>query len=309
MRVFREQDDSDLGKDALTFALGALGGLTVGVLVSRTITPPRTRRLGSELRERAREAGSRARSVARRLQPARLRRLASEQAGLTELEDRILDAFLADRVLSERGIDVGAISPGIVELSGSVWTEDEAHHAVAVANALPGVRTVVNRMDVEEEARQLDRARRRLEEEDDLGETRWSGRMVGMSRRRQGRETDPDRPDDSQSQTEKALRDADLDQYEDEGIAYEQPQVAARGEVQRANRSDFDEDELSNQDPHGKHAPRTLDEQPQQLNSSARVGQGMKTGTHLRMEQADVPLKPHGGMETEGEDRDTGKTD
>jgi hypothetical protein len=34
-------------------------------------------------------------------------------------------------------------------------------------------------------------------------------------------------------------------------------------------------------------------EQPQALNSQARVGEGMKPGTELRLEQSDVPIKPH----------------
>ena len=54
----------------------------------------------------------------------------------------------------------------------------------------------------------------------------------------------------------------------------------------------FDEDELDNQDPHGKHAAYTLDEPPQELNSAARVGEGMKPAERLALEQSDVPLKP-----------------
>jgi hypothetical protein len=309
MRVFREPEES-FGSNALTFALGAAGGLAIGMLLSRRVAPPRVGRLGSDLRERARAAGARAGSVARRLRPARLRRLAGEQAELTTLEDQVLDAFLADSVLSERGIDVGAISAGIVELSGSVWTHDEADRAVALANSLPGVRTVVNRMEIEQEVRQLERTRSQFDDDDAMGETRWTGRMVGMNRRRQGKETEPDRPDDSQIQEAEALRRADIEQWQDEGLSWEQPHMAERPEVQRAGRTRYEEDELGNQDPHGKHADYTLDEQPQELNTSARVGEGLKTGTHLRLEQADVPTKPHSGnMETEGEDRDERASD
>ena len=35
-------------------------------------------------------------------------------------------------------------------------------------------------------------------------------------------------------------------------------------------------------------------EQPQALNSDARVGEGLKPGTELMLEAADVPVKPHG---------------
>jgi hypothetical protein len=294
MRVFQEPEP-DSGRNALTFMLGAVGGLAIGMLLSRIGAPERVNRLGSGLRERAK-------TVARRLRPARLSRMAVEQEELTGLEDAVLDAFLADSVLSERGIDVGAISHGIVELSGSVWTEEEADRAVHLANSIAGVNTVVNRLDVESEARYRARNRGQVEEDEDEFEgSEWTGRMVGMNRRRQGRQTDPDQSDDSQPQTIKALRDADLRQYEDEDIAYEQPRVQARPDAADPWQVNFDEDELDNQDPHGKHAAYTLDEPPQELNTRARVGEGLKTGEHLALEHADVPLKPHGNMTTKGE--------
>src|SRR5688572_23005021 len=145
MRVF-DEPETDNGRNVLTFVLGAVGGLAIGLLLSRRAAPEKFNRLGTGLRERAK-------TVARRLRPARLRRMAVEQEELTGLEDKVLDAFLADGVLSERGIDVGAISYGIIELSGSVWTEEEADHAVHLANSVAGVKTVVNRLDVETEAR------------------------------------------------------------------------------------------------------------------------------------------------------------
>lgn len=305
MWVLREPDDSEFERNALTFGLGALGGLAIGLLLAQRQRPQRVGQLGSELRDRVR---GQAESVARRLRPGRLRRIAGDQRDLTDLEDRVLDAFLADNTLGERGIDVGAISRGILELSGSVWTRDEAERAVRVASGIPGVETVVNRLDIEEELEQ-GRRRRSNGREQGQGETQWQGRMVGMGRRRQGSETDPDRPDDSQLQTDEALREADEEQWQEEEISFENPVTAARPEAQSARgRTDYDEDELDNQDPHGKHARYTLDEQPQELNTSARVGEGLKTGTHLRLEHADVPKKPHDGtMETEGEDHDTGR--
>lgn len=298
MRVFREPEGPDFGKDALTFVLGAAGGLALGMLLSRRMEAPRVGRLGTDLRERARNVGDRARTAARRLQPARLRRMATEQAGLTSLEDLVLDAFLRDEILSERGVDVGAISPGIVELSGSVWTADEADRAVRLANSLPAVRTVVNRMDIEDEIRKGNQTRRRLEGEDVDGSEALQhsmGRTGGMGSRRQGRETDPDRNDDSHHRELRALEEADRAQLGDEGIATSgsRPRNDQRPEVQSPWRTNYDEDELDNQDPHGKHAAYTLDEQPQERNTSARVGEGMKTGTHLRLEEADVDVKPH----------------
>jgi hypothetical protein len=293
MRVFQEPE-SDNGRNALTFTLGAVGGLAIGMLLSRRATPEQFGRIGTGLRERAK-------TVARRLRPARLRRMAVEQEELTGLEDLVLDAFLADSVLSERGIDVGAISHGIIELSGSVWTEEEADRAVHLANSIAGVNTVVNRLDVESEARYRERNRLDVDDADQYEGSEWTGRMVGMNRRRQGRQTDPDQPDDSQPQTTKALRNADLQQFEDEDIAYEQPRVQRRPESADPWQVNFDEDELDNQDPHGKHAAYTLDEPPQELNSAARVGEGLKSGEHLALEHSDAPLKPHGEMNTKGE--------
>ena len=304
MRVFHEPEEPDYGKEVLTFIVGAMGGLAAGLVLSRRGRPAPSGRLGADLRDRARSVGERARSVARRLQPARLRRMAREQADLTMLEDAVLDAFLADGVLSERGVDIGAISPGIVEISGSVWTEEEADRAVSLARRIPGVETVVNRLDIESEARRLEETRRRLREEGSGINSLQHGvaRTGGMGTRRQGRDTDPDRPDDSQDQELEALEQADRDQWSDEGISTRRPRNAARPEVQ-GRRTGFREDQLGNQDPHGKHTAVTLDAQPQDFNADSRVGEGLKPGEELDLEAADVPVKPHSQ-----EGRDVGPT-
>lgn len=290
MRVLHQQE-SDVGRDAAAFAIGAMGGLAIGVALSRPAPRQKAAGLGRDLKERVREAGERARTAARRLQPARLRRMAIEQAELTALEDRVLDAFLSDSTLSERGIDVGAISPGIIELSGSVWSEPEAENAVRRANGVPGVRSVVNRMEIDAQYRGTGNG---WSPDEPHADSRWTGRGSGMAPRRQGNETDPSRPDDSQPQREEALRDADRDQWAEEGLAaHGNARTGAAPEAQSARRSRFDEDELDNQDPHGKHGTRTLDAQPRELNSASRVGEGLKSGTHLQLEQSDVPSKPH----------------
>jgi hypothetical protein len=286
MRVFQEHNEMDAGQNALIFAMGAAGGLALGMALSRRAAPQQTgRRLGSELRERAR-------TVTRNLRPARLRRMAVEQDELTTLEDAVLDSFLADDLLSERGIDVGAISRGIVELSGSVWTAVESDRAVRVASGVEGVRTVVNRLTVEDETRGRPRTGTASGENTLQRDT---GRTGGMGRRRQGRETDPDQRDDSQHQSERALEDADRDQWSNEDFAHTSSKETERpGESQTPWRRQYREDELDNQDPHGKHADLTLDAPPQALNSDARVGVGLKPGEELALEQADVPVKPHG---------------
>lgn len=282
MRVFRDPDEGKFQQDLASFALGALGGLAAGVLISRAT--PREAGFGDRLRTGAR-------TVARRLRPARLRRLAVDQEELDRLEDRVLKAFLDDSILSERGVDIGAISHGIIELSGSVGTEDEAERAVALANRIPGVRTVVNRLEVEDLIR---RAAFRRPLEGSTGEgtfTHQEARVGGMGRRRQGSSTDPDRKDDSQHHREDALAAADREQWSDEGYAHTASVVSERPDVPRADRTRYSEDELDNQEPHGKHAKRTLDHPPQDLNSSARVGEGLKPGTELQLERSELSIE------------------
>lgn len=298
MWVFRDEED-DFGKDALTFALGALGGLAIGLALSTRFQTPDVGRLGAGLGQWGDDLRDRARTVARRLRPQRLRRDLLDQSEFAALEDAVLDAFLGDEILSERGIDVGGISQGIIELSGSVWTEEEAQRAVRVARRIPGVQTVVNRLDLEADSRHTNLTRGRLDladEDDDteLSEWNWQGRRVGMGRRRQGRETEPRDRDDSRHLREVALEDADRDEWEDTGLSTRHPRTAERPEEVRArNRPDYNEDELDNQDPHGKHANRTLDRAQQELNTDARVGEGLKPGTEMQLEAADLPVKPH----------------
>ncbi len=307
MWEFRERREQDLGTDALTFVLGAAGGFALGLLMSGRVKGAaraggeRARSLGGNLRDRAEtlrdRAGTlreRARTVASRLRPARLRRPAGEQSELTELEDAVLDAFLGDDVLSERGIDVGAISHGIIELSGSVYSEEEARHAVRMAEGVRGVRTVVNRMEVERPGRTWDDGGDELVPRGSGAE--WTGLQSGMGRRRQGKSTDPDRSDDSRHIREVSMEITDRSEFDRLGYAA-QPRNAERSEDSRGNGPrGYSEDELDNQDPVGPHTYGGVPRAPtgSDLNPGARVGEGLKPGTELRLEGADVPVKPHG---------------
>jgi BON domain len=286
------------GNHGLAYTLGALGGLAVAGLIAR----------GFGLRERAQPPRSEGAAPAQprpqgaaAARPGRLRREPADLDDLLMLEDAVLDAFMDDEVLGGRGIDVGCISRGIVELSGSVFTRDEAMRAVALAQGVQGVRTVVNRMEIEDERARLhpqfdaDHQVDSDEEGFEMSGAEWTGNQSGMGRRRQGRDTDPDRPDDSRQQIEEAIEQADRAQFADEGH-YGWPRVGERDEVQEANRTSYSEDELDNQSPFGKHAvPQSNqdDGPPQTFNSQARVGEGLKPGTELRLEQSDVPVKPH----------------
>jgi hypothetical protein len=289
MWAFGGSDQPDRGKEMLTFALGAAGGLALGLIVARARGETVELRSGGGLRQRARAA-------VRRFGPARLRRQPIEQGELMELEDAVIDALLDDEILRERGIDVGALSVGIIELSGTLHAEDEIERAVGVASRVPGIKTVVNRLDFETTSRGAD-LRRRVDEDDDLMATEWgwSGGHSGMGRSRQGRQTEPDRTDDSQHIRERAIDFTDREQWMEEGLAAKNPKTTVRSEGERSdNRTRYRESELDNQDPHGKHASNTLDAPPQELHTDTRVGEGLEPGTELKLEGTDMPEKPHG---------------
>lgn len=73
---------------------------------------------------------------------------ADEEDAHAALEDDVLEAFQADSTLRERAIDISAVGDGLIELSGWVDTDDESHHAAAVARRVAGVESVVNRLAV-----------------------------------------------------------------------------------------------------------------------------------------------------------------
>ena len=55
------------------------------------------------------------------------------------LEQRVLEVFNNDLVLSQRPIDIGATDDGRIELSGSVRTRQEVTYAVTLARGVPAV--------------------------------------------------------------------------------------------------------------------------------------------------------------------------
>ncbi|HEX8359608.1 MAG TPA: BON domain-containing protein [Longimicrobium sp.] len=277
-------EESPEGSDnALIFALGAATGFAVSLwVVGRTITEGETGAVRGRIRESAR-------SVADRLRPGRLRREYSDQRELTRLEDAVLDTFLRDDILSERAIDVGAISRGIIELSGSVHSRDEAELAVHKARRVPNVETVVNRLEIETDIARRSARGNQAEGGEMPGE--WSGNVSGMGRKRQG-DTEPDQRDDSQHILETSIEHSDRREFEEEGLAHSHTIMSSRPSPHPENPTNFPEDELDNQSPYGKHAvPQP--EQPQELNTLSRVGEGVKPGIELRLEQADIPVKPH----------------
>jgi len=200
---YREEESSSTGTVALVL-VGALAGLAVGVLVAQRmggLNGLRSRfRRGDEPRELAGEGRGYDAEVADYddLEDDDEYAYGAEE-GYTVgfLEERVLEAFTNDPVLSERAVDIGAIGEGIIELSGWVNTEDEAHHAVTLARGVPGVETVVNRMLVGDREAAFEESARRVADGDPaLTESRWEGQGVGTGRRRQGNSSEPDRHDD-----------------------------------------------------------------------------------------------------------------
>ena len=114
--------------------------------------------------------------------------------GTEELEERVLEAFRNDPILSERAVDIGAVDEGIIELTGQVNSEDESHQAVVVARGVPGVDTVVNRLTIRAEEDLFEDAAHRYEDGDPpFTERHWEGQQVGTGRRRQGNSEEIDR--------------------------------------------------------------------------------------------------------------------
>jgi hypothetical protein len=114
--------------------------------------------------------------------------------GVEDLEERVLEAFRNDPILSERAIDIGAVEDAIIELTGWVNSDDEAHQAVVIARGVPGVETVVNRLTIRSEEVLLDDAAHHYEDGDPpFTERHWEGQQVGTGRRRQGNSTEIDR--------------------------------------------------------------------------------------------------------------------
>ena len=210
MSPLRYRDDDDTSSGLLYLAAGAVLGLAAGLVVAD--------RFGgfSSLTARVRERVGRLRESD---DDEYDREIDEEDEAL---EERVLEAFRNDPTLSERAIDIGAIGDGIIELTGWVREPDEATHAVTITRGVPGVETVVNRLDV-----RLAGADDPVEIDDapnaPLPGGRWEGQQVGTGRRRQGNSSETDRHADPKPELEdrwlskeKAIRDAAGDT---EGIA------------------------------------------------------------------------------------------
>lgn len=161
----------------------------------------------------------------RRVRAARLRPTGSLEA----LEDAAVEVLRRDRQTGACAIDVAALGPGIIELTGAVPTPAIAHHAARLLHGLPDMRTVISRLEVGtvEERLALNRERR-ARGEPGLRERRWYGVRVGTGRRRQSPATEPDRPDDSVARRMRELEVGPADAAD----AVDSPSTASHGDTE-----------------------------------------------------------------------------
>jgi hypothetical protein len=189
MSPLRYRDDDSHTSGLLFLAAGAVLGLAAGLVVADRFGGFSA--LTSKLRER----------VGRQFDDD----IDEDDVEMDEddeaLEERVLEAFRNDPVLAERAVDIGAIGDGIIELTGWVRAPDEATHAVTITRGVPGVETVVNRLDV-----RLAGSEDPMEIDDDpsapLPGGRWEGQQVGTGRRRQGNSAEADRHADPKPELE-----------------------------------------------------------------------------------------------------------
>lgn len=207
MPHIRFRDDESPSRGAVLVVVGALAGLAAGVLIAQRVGG--LSGLGSRVRQRFQQAEHDAEQLSGY-------DYGSEgyddlDEGLTpeeELEERVLEAFRNDPVLAERAVDIGAISEGIIELTGWVHAPGEMQLALTITRGVPGVDTVINRLTVREEEDDLDDSASDYEEERTIS-GRWEGQQVGTGRRRQGSSSEPDRHSDPKPELEDRWLSAD----------------------------------------------------------------------------------------------------
>ena len=207
---FRYRDEeSSVGSTVATALLGAVAGFAVGMFVAQRVgglnglTERFRKRVGGEdgARRTFEFSGDEYDEIAD--EEGAMDDIYAASAGVEDesqgddvplIEERVLEAFNNDPILSERAIDIGAIGSGTIELAGWVESDEEAEHAITVARGVPDVENVVNRLLIEDEEDQLEDNRRRFTAGDPaLTESRWEGQQVGTGKRRQGTSDEFDR--------------------------------------------------------------------------------------------------------------------
>ena len=202
--IYAEDEDESPSRSALYLAIGAAAGFAAGVLMAERFGGFKglTDRIkdtlgaggGGEEEEDFDYEGLEDDEFDPDFDDEDLTPSKSSLNGSEELEERVLEAFRNDPILSERAIDIGAVEDGIIELTGWVNSDDESHQAVVIARGVPGVETVVNRVAIRTDEDLFDDAAHRYEDGDPaFTERHWEGQQVGTGRRRQGNSTEIDR--------------------------------------------------------------------------------------------------------------------
>jgi hypothetical protein len=200
--IYAENDEESSSRSALYIAIGAAAGFAAGVLMAerfggfKGLTDRIKDTFGGGAGEEEDEFDYEGLDddefdpdLEEDFEPAK-----ASLNGEEDLEERVLEAFRNDPVLSERAVDIGAVEDGIIELTGWVNSDDEAHQAVVIARGVPGVETVVNRLTIRSEEDLFDDAAHRYEDGDPpFTERHWEGQQVGTGRRRQGNSAEIDR--------------------------------------------------------------------------------------------------------------------
>jgi hypothetical protein len=194
-----EDDESSVTGTVTSVLLGAVAGFAVGMLVAQRVggfsgLADKVRRRTRTVDDDTEASGPAVADDFSEFDEEYDDELEDEGVPNEGLEERVLEAFRNDPILSERAIDIGGIGEETIELAGWVNNEEEAEHAVVLARGVPGVETVVNRIAVGDlEQRIRDHSRRFEEGDDALTEAQWEGRTIGTGRRRQGTSDEPDR--------------------------------------------------------------------------------------------------------------------
>jgi hypothetical protein len=210
MSSYRYRDESSTGTAVASVLIGAVAGFAVGMFVAQRVGG--FGGLSAKFRKQldGTQSESRYAPDAVPFEPEDEIEEGAEDVsasdvgdGVPLLEERVLEAFNNDPILAERAIDIGALGSGIIELAGWVDNDAEAEHAMTVARGVPGVDTVVNRLMIDDEERQIDDNIQRFREGDPaLTDARWEGQQVGTGKRRQGTSDEPDRHADPKPELE-----------------------------------------------------------------------------------------------------------
>lgn len=213
-----------------------------------------------------------------------------------DLERRVTEALDAEGLTARFDIEVGALSDGIVELAGVVRDETDAERAVAVALGVPGVRTVLNRLDIEILEEHLAETRiRNAERTAGERERQWYGNIVGTGMRRQGHETDPDRPDERVSVVTRELGVDRAEEAASEPLDKLAPAVAGHTTAPAAP-----SDRATVADASHRRLGNVPEEPLQETNPASGIHENVKKGTQITIEETGLE---EGLTERESQDR------